>query len=201
MSSTPLFDAIDAGLGIDAIAKALADGADPDEKKEGKTFLSWAVRCRYKYIVELLLKHGANSNLHDDPDPEDEGRYVTPLITAARRDNDKEMVELLLKAKADPNLTDDVQLTPLMCAAMHGALENCKLLVTAGADPMKVADNGADALYLAVTSEQSEVVRYLLDQGVDPTRRFGDSNKSALDIATKKNLTGTLAVLREKGFS
>lgn len=185
--------------GLEAITRALEQGADPNEKREGKTLLDWAVTREYRNLVQVLLRFGADPNLANDPDPSDNDRFSRPLFGVARNDANREMLEILLKAGADANLTDDQGITPLMSAAMRGAIGNMRLLVEAGADAKALTDDDQDALSFALQGDYPDVVVFLLELGLDPTRR-PNGQESALDEAKRRNFTRTLAVLHERGF-
>ncbi len=182
------------------LANVLASGANPNAKESGRTALDLAVGLGYVDKVRILLEHGANPNIPGDPDPNDEGRFCTPLIGAVRHDSRRELVELLLRGGADPNQPDNLGMTPLMYASTFGATEIVKLLVESGADVRTATDDGQDALYFAMSRDRPDLVRYLLDSGLNPTSRPASGGLSALQRARKNNLIGALAVLKEKGY-
>lgn len=192
-----LFKARDGGL--DAISEALNKGGNSNEKENGRTILDWAASCRYIDVVRLLLEHGADPNLADDPDPDDYGRFSRPLFAVVGSDANKDIVALLLKSGADPNLTDDQGITPLISATLRGALENCKQLVAAGAEPQHRTKEGHDALFFAVNRNLPLMVSYLLDLGLDPAKRINEQN-SAIETAQKKQFQGILEIFKERGF-
>jgi ankyrin repeat protein len=195
-----LIDAVFALDGLERLKALLASGANPDEKHEGRTALDWAVTLNDPRKVRALLDHNANPNLGEDPDPKNNGRYITPLIDAVTMDAKSEIVEILLQAGADPNLRDNLSMTPLMSACTHGATHNVKLLIAWKADVEAVTDDGLDALYFAMSRDSPEIVQCLLELGLNPVKQYR-SGLTALSKAKKKNLKGTLEVLRKAGYS
>jgi ankyrin repeat protein len=182
------------------LAEMLDAGGNPNAKLGGRTALDFAVGYKYLDKVKILLAHGADPNIPEDPDPNAEGRSVTPLINAVRHDNQKELVEVLLKGGADPNQTDDLGMTPLMSAATFGATENARLLVQYGADAGRTTEVGQDALYFAMSRDRPDMVGFLLGCGLNPTVLPRGGGLSALQKAQNRNLVGTVALLKEKGF-
>ena len=79
-----------------------------------------------------------------------------------------DMVQLLIDAKADVNTAGNVDMTPLMMAAMMSIPESMKLLLDAGADPKFKMKNGMTVLHYATwRSNCAECVQLLVDHGAD----------------------------------
>ena len=76
----------------------------------------------------------------------------TPLLIAVA--GDPNLVELLLKLGANPNSASENGYTPLMRAGGQGQVDNVRLLLAAGADPL-LRDCNADAAF-ALTSQAAQ---------------------------------------------
>jgi cytohesin len=183
------------------LKRILESGANPNAKDSGRTALHLAVGYGYVEKARLLLQHGADPNAPSDPDPNDDGRFVTPLIGAVSHDGRRALVELLLGAGADPNQTDNLGMSPMMYASIFGATEIVELLLAHGADASRTTNDGSDALYFAMSRDRPELVRLLIDAGLDPTKKPQGGGLSAIDRAKKRNLIGALTIMKEKGYS
>ena len=98
----------------------------------------------------------------------------TLLYKAAQKDN-LDMVKLLLNRGADPNIQTDTGSTPLITAARNGNLEMVELLFQKGAIDQPTV-GGSKVLFMALLSPKTnyEMVKLLLDHGVDIDNRSGD---------------------------
>lgn len=145
---------------------------------------------RYMNVLaaERLIDHGAAVDARDKYDR-------TPLYHASRR-GDLKMMELLLSRGADPNAAAKNGSTPLHCAAETGSLEAVLKLLSAGAveypktiemvgeQRAEGEDKGSaaissmpsilgaspqcgTALHWAARAGQADVVKHLLEPGVD----------------------------------
>jgi ankyrin repeat protein len=179
-----------------ALESALVAGGDPNARVERRTALDHAVMLGYEEKVRLLLAHGANPNLHEDPDPADYGRFTTPLIDATRDGTRLGIMQKLLAAGADPNQRDNLGMTALMSAATFGSIGALNLLLASGASATLETNNGQTALHFAMTRDSPDVVRRLIEAGLDPTKRPARGSSPA-ELAKKRNHVRTLAVLAE----
>ncbi|CAM9769278.1 unnamed protein product, partial [Ectocarpus sp. 12 AP-2014] len=105
----------------------------------------------------------------------------------------------------DPSLANAVDVTefgtgyrPLHYAAYGGFLGVCEALYTAGARPLVAGDNGVTALFLAAQAGKSDVVRFLLGLGADPTARERESGLCAMDVASESD-PDVFRQMQEKG--
>jgi len=162
------------------IEKALAENWDPNSKNRfGDTVLIWAVFRDQKWLVETLLKRGANPNiagtykkspLHWASESNlidhmailvREGAKVdsydrdfrTPLHTAADKRH-LEALKFLLEHGADPNWTDSEGETPLFPALRNDFKAGVEALVLGGADPAVRANNGLTPLRYALETDR-----------------------------------------------
>ena len=97
-----------------------------------------------------LIKNGYNVNATDV-------NGNTPLILAAYNGH-LNIVKLLIQKGANVNLSNNDFHTPLELAVINGHLNIVKILIK--------EKNVVNAFFLALTSENIEIAKYLLDQGV-----------------------------------
>ena len=144
--------------------------------------------------VEALLKHGADANRAD-------GSGVTALMWAVP---DVEKVRVLLAHGANVNAKSATERTPLLVAASYPrTVDLLRLLLERGADLRAQDRTGATALALAVRSADVDVVRFLVERGLDPNglspaaRRIGFArwDRPTTDYLLSKGLTATPDIL------
>ena len=125
-------------------------------------------------ICKLLLHHGS------DPDDFKHGLGIPIVCDAVRH---PQVVKLLIDAGAD--LTKRVtwrgdrvgiwiigdEATPLHYAASDGEVESARLLIKHGVKVDAQDDRGQTALHIASWSDRTAMVRFLLEQGADPSAR------------------------------
>jgi cytohesin len=181
---------------LEAVLRA---GGDPNAKVEGRTALDHAVMLAYEEKVRLLLSHGANPNLHEDPDFSNGGRFTTPLIDSTRNDKLVPILKALLEAGADPNQRDDLGMTALMHAAVFAASDALTLLLERGAVASLETSDGQTALHFAMTRDSPGIVRQLIRMGLDPAKPSANNGPSPAQLARKRNLIKTLGLLSELG--
>lgn len=156
--------------------------------------------------VEILLDAGADPNLTHKS-----GLDSNPLLDAIKSGN-LQIVQMLLKHGANPN-QPGLWSTPMQraqYAADADAVKLTRLLLEYEADPDATGSiDEAPALYLAISHEHSQVVRALIDAGVDLDRVYypeGRPAYTALDRAVRQNqlqrnpkLEEIIRVLRNAG--
>ena len=143
-------------------------------KKQKK--LDLAVRQSNSEEIKKLLSDllDVNYRLFDY-----EGQWHNVMHTAALYAN-KNVVQLLLDRGAEcdtgpvTRAPQSLALTPLYLAAYHDRLDVVKVLLDAGADPKKTADDGhTGALYIAVRNSL-EMVKLLVNRGANCTSAHVD---------------------------
>lgn len=156
-----------------AVERLLSRGLSPNVKdEEGTPALMAATLFAGADCLELLLKHGADPNQTD-------AAGATPLIWAVP---DFQKVQLLIEYGANVNAKSATMgRTPLVIAASHpGSVNVLKLLVDEGADIHAKDRTGLDAFALATRSADVEVVRFLVENGIDPNEPVPPAVRSRL---------------------
>ncbi len=119
----------------------------------GETPLLHAAAQGEREIVDLLLGHGANPNIHANQE-----RW-TPLTRAANK-NALEICQSLISHGADINAQTRSGRTALHNASQQGDFEMVKLLVNAGADVMIKTNNGRTAEDIAALEGYNDIEDY-----------------------------------------
>jgi ankyrin repeat protein len=110
-------------------------------------------------LLDVMLAHRA--------DPNAKGPGGTTALMLAVTDAAK--VRTLLEHGAAVNAKSDTERTALLVAASYpGTVGVLRLLLERGADLRAQDRSGATALSLAVRSADIDVVRFLVDRGLDP---------------------------------
>jgi ankyrin repeat protein len=160
-------------------------------------------------IVRLLVEHGANPNMQLFFRPANvrgstNTRGSTPLIRAATN-ADLEVVKLLLKDGADPNLIMADRQSAIMAvlagrASETQTLELIRVLHDAGADVNVIAlinhreeSRGGTALHYAVRKRYKEVIKKLVEYGIDMNAKDQDG-LTALDYTQSRGFMPFMAV-------
>lgn len=132
-----------------------------------------------KQICELLLRKGANVN-------EKNKDFLTPLHLAAEKSHN-DIIEVLVKHEAKVNAVDNLGQTALHRAAHCGHLQTCRMLLSAGCDPLITSLQGFLPSQLA-----NESIQEILQEGVftgssDSDRQLLEASKSG-DLGVVKKL-------------
>jgi len=199
----------------------VAEGSDPNQvAADGSTALHWAAEWDDLETAAALLKAGADANARNrygsapitlaaingsspmlelliqaSADPNTAvGEGETALMTAARTGR-REAVEVLLLHGAEVNAKEGWHgQTALMWAAGEGHKGAVEALIAAGAELGVRSEGGFTAYLFGVRQGQPEVVRALLDAGVDVNepllvrRRRGMYQTGADDAAAERQL-------------
>ena len=158
-SRDALFTAIRRGA-IGDVERLLKSGVKPNAMDaEGTPALMAATIFADARMVELLLQRGA--------DPNQSGASGTTALMSAAPDLEK--VRVLLAHGANVNARSETERTALLVAASYpGTVSVLRLLLDHGADLRAQDRGGATALALAVRSSDVDVVRFLVERGLDP---------------------------------
>jgi ankyrin repeat protein len=122
----------------------------------------------HREMMEFLLQHGASPDFSADD--------FAPLHMAAAL-GDLPTVKLLLRygALVDLNPRDK---TPLLVAVQDGSIAVVRELIAAGAD-INVRDSlGGNLVSIAASQHHEEILRLLVQLGVDPCARDNDGNSA-----------------------
>ncbi|MBT8253628.1 MAG: ankyrin repeat domain-containing protein [Bacteroidia bacterium] len=140
---------------------ALVNHKDP---KRGWSPLLYAAQAGHLEVAAVLLKNGADPGQTSDKDE------VFPLQRAASNGY-LELVDLLVRNGADVDQQDGRhRATAMMFASLNGHTEVVRYLIDHGALLNVRSNRGESALFIAVSAQQYEVVKLLLDQGANKHR-------------------------------
>lgn len=193
--ATPLMAAAGSG-NLQSVKILLDNGADlKATDKQGDAPLFYAIKAPDKETIELLLEKGAAIDTKN-------ADGLTPLMVAAENGS-TEAVKVLIEKGADPGiLKEDSDLTALNLAMEKGHAEVINLLLAAGSGEGAQQADLTGYLISALVSGENEVVKTLLQKGVDvnkapETEQF--KGKSPILIAAELNKPEILALLIEHG--
>ena len=169
------------------VERLLARGANANARDaEGTPALMAAALFADADMLEVLLKRGADPNLTDESG-------ATALMWSVP---DQGKVQRLLARGANVNARSQTERTALLVAAAYPGTANIlRLLLERGADLRAQDRAGATALALAVRSADVDVVRFLVERGLDP----GALTPAARRIGLARNDRATTDYLMSKG--
>lgn len=142
------------------------------------TALHWAARCCRGDIVRMLLKKGARVNMKEKRED------ATPIVWAMEH-KCHDAVKILFNHGADPLSADRFGFSLLEYAAGSGdrdlAADVLRALISDPASPKAARlSQAASALTRAVQKDDLEMVRLLVDGGVDLNTATGEREETAL---------------------
>jgi len=146
---------------LQEVQEALASIKDEGVLQEFKVRVFWAA-CEFDHvdIAKYVLDQGGiiidNPRVYNGP---------TPLHMVIQHDN-IEVMALLLKNGADANQQTSEFHTPFMWAIRMGKREFAEMLLNYNADINKVS-NDMSALHIAAASDNSDMLKFLIDKGAD----------------------------------
>ena len=158
--------------------------------ENGVTPLILASQFGHYQVVELLLKNGADPNIHNNDG-------LTPLILASQFGH-YQVVEILLKNGADPNIHNNDGFTALIVASQFGHYQVVEILLKNGADPNIHNNDGFTALTFASGKGHYQVVELLLKNGADPNIHNNDGF-TALIVASQFGHYQVVEILLKNG--
>jgi len=156
-----------------AASRFLASGVDPNVRDdEGAPALMLATLFADVECVEQLLKKGADPNQAD-------AVGATALMWAIP---DIQKARVLIERGANVNArSTNLGRTPLLIAAASpGSVQLLTLLLARGADLRAKDAAGSNALAVAMLSSDVEVLRFLVDRGLDPKEEVPVASLRAL---------------------
>ncbi len=183
-----LFAAIRRGAAGD-VERLIAKGTGPNARDaQGTPAVMAAALFADTHIVELLLKRGADPNLADESG-------ATALMWSVP---DRSKTQSLLDHGAAVDARSESGRTALLVAASYpGTVDLLQLLLARGADLRAQDRAGTTALALAVRSADVDVVRFLVERGLDANAL----NPGARRAGLARNYRPTIDYLLSKGMT
>jgi len=202
--AVPLIEAMLASNSLEVVRVLIDKGADPNHLGGNGTAALHELGRFYKPgmapVVDYLIAHGADVNLHDGNEPSF-GAPVnpggdTPLHYAASNAQ-REYVEVLLAHGAQIDEPGHLEKTPLAEAIEHGHTDVAALLLAHGADINAKGHESFSPLWLAVRTGQESLVEFVLQHGADVNYRGfeGDRPKQSLPLS-EAALNGSLGIAK-----
>ncbi|XP_050409060.1 putative ankyrin repeat protein RF_0381 [Patella vulgata] len=170
---TPLLLAVEQNE-IEIVTLLQTHGADVNKQNSrGMSPLHLAIKKGSKHIVDILLNnHSCDVNLSDK-----EG--ITPLLLAVEQ-NEIEIVTLLQIHGADVNKQNSRGMSPLHLAIKKGSKHIVDILLNDHSCDVNLSDKeGITPLLLAVNIRNTELIKRLLEHGVD-VNKLDDDGRSAI---------------------
>ena len=146
----------------DALVQLLAEGQDIEARNSlGETALYRASLAGHEHIVRLLLEHGADVSAR--------GGYHGTALHAAINGSHRSTLSTLLNYGADMEWQgSDSAGTALQDALLRGDQGIAAFILDRGANPNAGLGHRGNALFIAVSRVQIEMVNKLLDRGANP---------------------------------
>ena len=172
---------------IEKLDLLLKHGADIDAKDTVfMSALHHAVIDRNTKLVKYLVDHHANVNLLREKSSE-EKQEMTPLMFSILKKN-YDITKILIEHGADVNLQrPSDHATPLHVAAYVGDIDTAQFLLKKGAHLNAKTDNGVTALRDAIYGRNTQMVRFLLEQGIEKENIAASSKRTPLMLAAATN--------------
>ncbi len=165
-----------------AIVRELLDHGAREDAEVLQRAAAYAAANGHAEAYEALVAAGAEATL-----------------TEAAGAGSVTLVAGLLEDGANPDGPADAETTPLYAAALEGHARVAEVLIAAGADAAKEAHDWSP-LAAAVRYAHDDVVRALLDAGVDIDSREGHPHrKRPLEIAVECEGLSTVELLLDRG--
>ena len=142
-------------------------------------------------IVEWLLSHGANLNLHG-------GYEISTPLNMAALNGQVEICQILLQHNADQNASDSYGRTPLHEASIRGHIDVVRLLLDHGVDVNSLDNNLSTALHLASEQGHVDLAQVLLEHGAD-VNALDNIRSTTLHLASNQGYINVAQLLLERG--
>jgi ankyrin repeat protein len=166
--------------------------------KNGNAALHMAAHNGHEEVLKALLEKGANINLSNT-------KGNTPLHLAAYK-GQKGIVEILLaNINCEKSVFNQQGYTPLLLAISPDAENEVKkdiieLFKSKGVSIHETTQFGYGPLHIAAVNNQSEIIPYLIDNGIDVNEKTEDEyTDTPLHIACRKGFAVVVRTLLEKG--
>ena len=148
--------------------------------------------------IYLLRKHGAISGYYMEPADTQEDTPEERLLTAIDEDDTEKLMNALEEGADVEALSDSrCTVTALMKAARFGRLAMVKELLDRGADTTQHDNDGDDALYHSIESDNPEIIRMLMKRYTGSLRE----RKDLVRVAAANGYEEALPVLLQAGIS
>uniref|UniRef100_UPI003F4B1188 ankyrin repeat domain-containing protein n=1 Tax=Brachyspira catarrhinii TaxID=2528966 RepID=UPI003F4B1188 len=202
---TPIKFAIDYYPTEEKAIELISYGADVNQKDfMGLTPLMNASINGYVKLAIELINHNADVNARE---LDSRGNIsADSLFYAVNANNSLELVKVLLNSGANPNIVysdpEEGNFTILDRSLYYNNFEIFKTLVENGANISKVNDRGEPFIVNAIRRERFDVVKYLVEKGIDPTMKYTDYRNipfSLLAATVNNNDTKIAEYLIDKG--
>ena len=152
---------------LQAVKYLLKQDADPSlQDNRGWNVLHFASQGGNLEVIELMLSHVPSIDSRTK-----EG--YTPLMIAAGNDN-LQAVKCLLKQGADPSLQDHDGRNVLHFASKFGNPEIIELMLSHVPSIDSITKEGDTPLLIAARNDKLQAVKYLVQQGADPSLQDHD---------------------------
>lgn len=158
-----------------------------DVDEYGYTALTLAVSEARIDLVQQLLAYGANPNVPNVA--------RVPLLNWAIMLRQPEIAHALLEKGADPTVPDAKGMLPLYLACVDEEVSVARAILEHGGSA-KTTLTGWSVLRLAVSLDNVELTKLLIEKGADPAE-VSSTGKSLLDVARSRNRRHVLPVLQE----
>lgn len=189
-TSTPMFVAARCGY-LEAVQLLIARGASPltARASDDVTPLSIAAQHGHINVVNELLAHHANPDVASIPDG------ITPLHMAVQYGHE-DVVKRLLESGANPHAVSasDHPATPYSIALQTG---NAAIIETLFGNQ----NQAQTALLVATENDHYDVIRTLLERGVNPDIIDPESGLTPFMVAVTHGNDSTVALLLQHGAS
>ncbi|WP_041177413.1 ankyrin repeat domain-containing protein [Brachyspira intermedia] len=202
---TPIKFAIDYYPTEEKAIELISYGADVNQKDfMGLTPLMNASINGYVKLAIELINHNADVNARE---LDSRGNIsADSLFYAVNANNSLELVKVLLNSGANPNIVysdpEEGNFTILDRSLYYNNFEIFKTLVENGANIDKVNDRGEPFIVDAIRRERFDIVKYLVEKGIDPTMKYTDYRNipfSLLAATVNNNDTKIAEYLIDKG--
>jgi ankyrin repeat protein len=150
-------------------------GIDPNTKtKSGKSLLEYAVENKWSDVVELLIKHGANTTSKD--------RDGWTVLMKATLGNQDEMILAFKRAGVELMYTGNTK-DDLLTAVLKGDYEKVKALLAKGMDVDSTYRYKSPLLNYAIVKNDKKITNLLIE------------NKANINLGNEYGVTPFLAAL------